>query len=39
MSEFLQRIPAVVGPASIMVTVHYWHRRGERLSLVRRGRR
>ncbi len=28
MSSFLQQVPAIVGPASIMVTVHYWYRRG-----------
>lgn len=27
MSEFLQQIPLVAGPASIMVAVYWWHRR------------
>ena len=39
MSEFLQHIPSIVGPASIMVAVYYWHRRGQRQSLARRARR
>jgi hypothetical protein len=39
MSEFLQQIPAIVGPATIMVTVHYWYRRGQRQSADRRSRR
>jgi hypothetical protein len=39
MSDFLQQIPAIVGPASIMVAVHYWYRRGRRPSAARRSRR
>lgn len=41
MSEFLQQIPLVAGPASIMVAVYCWHRhqRGQRHSIPRRTRR
>jgi hypothetical protein len=39
MSEFLQQIPLVAGPASIMVGVYWWHRRGRRHSVARRIRR
>ena len=38
MPEFLQQIPAIVGPASIMVSVYCWHRRGQRQT-TRRGNR
>jgi hypothetical protein len=40
MSEFVQQIPLVVGPASIMMGVYYWrrHQRGQRHSVARRRR-
>jgi hypothetical protein len=39
MSEFLQQIPSIVGPASVMMGVYYWGRRGQRQTLERRSRR
>ncbi|MBV9512888.1 MAG: hypothetical protein JO280_02420 [Mycobacteriaceae bacterium] len=36
MTNYLQQLASVVGPATVMVAVHYWYRRGQRPSFARR---